>query len=261
MICVRKGLLLGCKKIIIFILFINVAKSACVVNSGIGCKENEICMNLSKSTKSCIDIGKAPNITFKLPFEKGAKIVCTHSKGVGSHSWRNSFYAIDLGTEYDKPRSKITAAADGVAYVLKGEDDQLCSESKGTAASSTGDSCGNGWGNRVKIHHGNGYFSFYTHLKSISIKNGQKVQVGDVLGVEGWTGLAGHRHLHWSVQKINIKDNSEFKTKVHWDGVSVPFTFKAILNDKIVLINTKEFYCPHKRVGEVSNQPILYKVE
>jgi hypothetical protein len=54
------------------------------------------------------------------------------------------------------------------------------------------------YGNAVLIDHGYGLMTIYGHLSSISVKEGQQVTKGDVIGRTGETGLAGGDHLHFS---------------------------------------------------------------
>ena len=112
------------------------------------------------------------------------------------------FGPIDLATLYDLPAATVRAAGSGKAFVLLGEDGTPCKNPPETPQNAQTDTCGNRWGNRVKILHGNGYVSIYVHLEKVLIKDGDLVNQGDPIGIEGWTGYAGHRHLHWSLQKF-----------------------------------------------------------
>lgn len=57
-----------------------------------------------------------------------------------------------------------------------------------------------GWGNVVKIQHDHlGYATLYGHLNSINVSNGQNVNQGQVIGVEGSSGNSSGTHLHFSV--------------------------------------------------------------
>jgi Membrane proteins related to metalloendopeptidases len=55
------------------------------------------------------------------------------------------------------------------------------------------------YGNVVLIDHGLGLFSLYGHLSEISVKEGQYVKKGDIIGRTGTTGLALGDHLHFSI--------------------------------------------------------------
>lgn len=124
------------------------------------------------------------------------------------------------------------------------------------------DNCGNGWGNHIKILHSNGYASFYVHLDKILVKNGEAVRQGQPIGVMGWTGLAGHRHLHWSVQKIQGSSQTEWADHISWDGQSVPFKFATLQNGKLTTIDTSVLTCAHANIGEApaSQQPSFFGV-
>jgi murein DD-endopeptidase MepM/ murein hydrolase activator NlpD len=54
------------------------------------------------------------------------------------------------------------------------------------------------YGNAVVLDHGYGLMTIYAHLSSISVKDGQPVAKGDIIGRTGETGLAGGDHLHFS---------------------------------------------------------------
>ncbi len=61
-----------------------------------------------------------------------------------------------------------------------------------------------GYGLLVEIDHGNGITSRYAHLSRISVKNGQKIGSGEVIGRVGSTGRSTGPHLHYEVR---YKDN------------------------------------------------------
>ena len=58
-----------------------------------------------------------------------------------------------------------------------------------------------GFGNVVKIDHGNGYVSIYAHLSKILVRKGENVDKGQLVGMMGNTGLSYGTHLHLGVQK------------------------------------------------------------
>jgi murein DD-endopeptidase MepM/ murein hydrolase activator NlpD len=51
----------------------------------------------------------------------------------------------------------------------------------------------------VVIDDGNGYRSVYAHFEKITVKKGQTVRAGDLLGYEGRTGHATGCHLHYGL--------------------------------------------------------------
>ncbi len=74
-------------------------------------------------------------------------------------------------------------------------------------------------GNVIIIDHGFGLYTIYAHLKDMTVKRGDKVSQGDIIGHVGQTGRATGPHLHWgvsvngtrvnpfSVLNINTSDN------------------------------------------------------
>ncbi len=64
------------------------------------------------------------------------------------------------------------------------------------------DKTGISYGNYVKIKHNNGYYTLYAHLKqeSITVKVGDKVSKGEVIGFMGATGHTDGAHLHFEVR-------------------------------------------------------------
>jgi murein DD-endopeptidase MepM/ murein hydrolase activator NlpD len=58
-----------------------------------------------------------------------------------------------------------------------------------------------GYGNCVIITHANGFETYYGHLSKIAVKQGQKVNVGQVIGKIGSTGRSTGPHLHYEVHR------------------------------------------------------------
>lgn len=72
---------------------------------------------------------------------------------------------------------------------------------KGTVSSTV--YSGSGLGNHVIVDHGDNITSYYSHLSKINVKEGQTVAPGDVLGVEGNTGVSTGPHLHLEIRVNN----------------------------------------------------------
>jgi murein DD-endopeptidase MepM/ murein hydrolase activator NlpD len=66
---------------------------------------------------------------------------------------------------------------------------------------------GRGYGNSVIISHGYGYETLYGHMSKIKVKQGQKINRGDVIGFVGNTGTSTGPHLHYEVIKNGNKIN------------------------------------------------------
>jgi len=63
-----------------------------------------------------------------------------------------------------------------------------------------------GWygtmGNAIFVDHGNGYVTWYAHLRACYPKVGQRVQQGEVIGEMGNTGKSTGPHLHFAIQYL-----------------------------------------------------------
>lgn len=78
-----------------------------------------------------------------------------------------------------------------------------------------------GFGQYVKIiDNVTGYDFYYGHLSKISVKVGQSVIIGDVIGTEGNTGYSTGPHCHYCIRKngkgthINVSDFSGIPNKL-----------------------------------------------
>ncbi|MGI0486092.1 M23 family metallopeptidase [Pantanalinema rosaneae CENA516] len=54
-------------------------------------------------------------------------------------------------------------------------------------------------GNTIGIDHGQGVLSIFLHLSRINVKEGDMVNVGQVIGTVGSTGASTGPHLHWGL--------------------------------------------------------------
>lgn len=90
------------------------------------------------------------------------------------------YNAVDIISSCGSP---IYASADGIIVDAKG----------------TG-SYNYGYGNLIKIQHYNGTTTVYSHLGTLSVKEGDKVYQGDLIGKMGDTGNAEGCHLHFEVR-------------------------------------------------------------
>lgn len=67
-----------------------------------------------------------------------------------------------------------------------------------------------GYGNYVDIQHGNGIISRYAHLESITVRQGQRVTKGHIIGTVGTSGGSVAPHLHYEVIRQGIEQNPLF---------------------------------------------------
>ena len=83
----------------------------------------------------------------------------------------------------------------------------------GTAIYATGNGriafAGNnaGFGKNIIIDHGYSYKTVYAHMSAFTVKKGQKVKRGDIIGFIGNTGRTSGPHCHYEVHKNNIPVN------------------------------------------------------
>ena len=64
-----------------------------------------------------------------------------------------------------------------------------------------------GFGNHIKLDHGNGYTTLFAHLSKIKVKHGQKVKKGEVIGLTGNTGRSTAPHLHYEIHHYGESKN------------------------------------------------------
>jgi murein DD-endopeptidase MepM/ murein hydrolase activator NlpD len=63
------------------------------------------------------------------------------------------------------------------------------------------------YGKTVVLQHEEGFETIYGHLSKITVKEGQKVKVGEVIGKAGNTGRSTGTHLHYEVIKDGKRVN------------------------------------------------------
>lgn len=120
---------------------------------------------------------------FQLPFPCGQTWNGDSDNSSAHQSWeidfnRGSSATADLG-------DTVVAAADG------------------TVRTAANQGSANGYGNLVKIEHAGGYFTFYAHLSSMAVTQGQTVSRGQSIGALGNTSRPGNNispHLHYEVR-------------------------------------------------------------
>ncbi len=64
-----------------------------------------------------------------------------------------------------------------------------------------------GYGNQVKIDHGNGYMTSYAHNKKNLVKRGARVSRGEPIALLGSTGRSTSSHVHYEVHLDGKKVN------------------------------------------------------
>lgn len=105
-------------------------------------------------------------------------------------------------------------------------------------------------GNVIIIKHNTGIVSVYGHLKSINVKKGQKVKLGQIIGKMGATGkgVTGE-HLHFQLAKkgsnVYSANLDPFKFLQVYDGQSVAKSGNTLkFKDRILYAPDNELLLP-----------------
>ncbi len=93
-----------------------------------------------------------------------------------------------------------------------------------------------GYGNYIRIDHGNGYITQYSHLYSIYVTDGQKVNAGQIIGGVGNTGKSTGNHLDFFILKDGVRVDPLRYLTPHpnircWEDCDLPF-FNEALREK-----------------------------
>lgn len=196
----------------------------CTYPLGLECKTDDFCifLNPKKSIFIKKDQGVIPEVHF--PRLNKSRFICTQgplSKKGRTHSYLNTAYAVDLSSPKGRLNADIIAVFTGVVITNTGCDNKDSSEFNN-------DYCGLGFGNWVVLFdQDSNLMAFYAHMRNIKVKDGQRVSVGEILGEEGKTGAAGHRHLHFSIHR-NIWKLTLEQLRKHglWLPPSIPWKTK-----------------------------------
>ena len=148
------------------------------------------------------------------------------------YGWRDGrmHQGIDLGVSYSLP---ITSAFDGVVRYAKFY---------------------TSYGRLVIIRHYNGLETYYAHLSRISVKPGQIVKAGEMIGRAGNSGRAYGTHLHFEMRYKGVPLNPAH---------IISFADNSLLNDKIILKKVKQnffVYNENAILYSVQRGDFLYKI-
>lgn len=104
---------------------------------------------------------------------------------------------MDIAGGYGPGDLNIVASKDGVVVYPTANVSNNC------PSSSSLSSCGGGYGNYVIIQHSDGNFTLYGHLyeNSITVKAGDSVEQGQVIGKMGSSGNSTGAHLHFEIRE------------------------------------------------------------
>lgn len=118
-----------------------------------------------------------------LPFLGGSGYEVTCGYGCYQHQ-RSMYYSVDFDLPVDAP---IVAAADGTVMAVTWELGLPVDLDLGDALI-------------VYIEHGDGWFTRYVHLSGITVRVGDEVRAGQIIGYGGTTGAAS-AHLHFELKR------------------------------------------------------------
>lgn len=104
---------------------------------------------------------------------------------------------------------------------------------RGTPVYATGDGVvvradnrSSGYGNHIRIDHGFGYKTLYGHLYKYNVRDGQKVERGDIIGYVGSTGRSQGSHVHYEI----FKDGQRINPLNFYYGHLSPAEFNNIVD-------------------------------
>lgn len=191
------------------------AMANCTYGDPDSCEQGSTCVYIQQGKTQCLKVDKSlPFIHF--PFHPKRYLLCDQgvmSPDGESHTYENTIYALDLHTPKDSDPGTIFAGSAGVVQVY-------------TGCQAPNTSCGAGFGNSIRLFRKDGVVIMYAHLDKIFVRSGDQVTNGQVIGVEGNTGMTGvdNRHLHISVHRdwrvLGIDYYKKFTAAL---PVSVPF--------------------------------------
>jgi murein DD-endopeptidase MepM/ murein hydrolase activator NlpD len=142
-----------------------------------------------------------------------ASTYITQQFGVTSASKRLYTSGSHNGTDFRAPvGTPVLALADGTV-AGNGDTDLTCSRRS--------------FGKWILVKHDNGLAATFGHLSVISVKEGQKVKRGDVIGYSGNTGYSTGPHLHISVYP-NDAVNAEYRASSSCAGKTFYMPIAAV---------------------------------
>ncbi|MBQ3114589.1 MAG: peptidoglycan DD-metalloendopeptidase family protein [Clostridia bacterium] len=126
-------------------------------------------------------------------------VVGTKLSGIGTGSFIRPTYgslSSRYGTRWNRQHQGIDISASAGTNIVAADDGVV--EFSGWEG---------GYGNLVKLSHGNGYTTYYGHCSKLLVKKGQIVEKGQVIAKVGSTGRSTGPHLHFEVRLNNIPQN------------------------------------------------------
>ncbi|MEK7249571.1 MAG: M23 family metallopeptidase, partial [Bacteroidota bacterium] len=155
----------------------------------------------------------------QMTFPKGVILLCTQGKGGEySHDEVCTFYDLDFDTS-NTERWELYAPVSGTVHVH------------------TEAETGSGFGNHINIDIGNSYYVVIGHLDEILVCDGCEVTVGQLIGIEGCTGLCTGDHVHVGLHKGDAKLPAE-----NGESISTTYVISDSLGEEKTL-TSGQFVC------------------
>ncbi|GAB2670898.1 M23 family metallopeptidase [Arenimonas aestuarii] len=131
---------------------------------------------------------RARDVVYSLPVEESGFELGQGFHGGWSHGDEANRYAVDLIVDEGTP---VLAARGGTVVAT------MSGHAEGGADRSLADQA-----NFVRVLHEDGSMALYAHLQEggVSVRAGDRVHLGQVLGYAGSTGFSSGPHLHFAVQ-------------------------------------------------------------
>ncbi len=166
-----------------------------------------------------------------LDYDDGEPVTVSISSEFGSRTdpitgaENDNHQGIDISVAgYGNGEVNIIAARDGTVIYPTSSSPLNCS------SDGSDTSCGGGYGNYVKIQHDDGSITLYGHLyaNTITVKEGDTVKQGQVIGKMGSSGSSTGTHLHFGIEvngafvdPLNYISPSDTRPNVHNSGLYV----------------------------------------
>ena len=184
-----------------------------------------------KKMKQVLNDGKAT-------FKKTSTTTNNTNTGEGNWLWPTSLRRISCGFADNYYHTSHWHR--GIDIPVASGTDVYASKS-GTVALVVGDNSSRG--RYLVIDHGNGYYSEYQHLQSVSVSKGNVVKQGQVIAKSGKTNgtrKGGAAHLHFEIMNLG-KAGLGAKYTNYWNS----YSYYVNTNPK----NTNKVYCTESNSG------------
>lgn len=172
----------------------------------------------------------------------------------------NNDYRVHHGIDMPNPVGETVRAA-GSGEVLWAADG-LRIESPGAFQNSPS------YGNVILIQHDFGYrgqmiWTLYAHLSAVLVRQGQRVERGDVIGLVGQTGRVTGPHVHFEVRMGRTPDDNHYRSTYNPVLWMVPYVGHGVIAGRVTgfdgrLVNDADVTIRNWRTGLVQDTTTSY---